>query len=177
MTASATGVAVRLMEAHEAAAVGELTVAAYRALDPELLSDGYAAELLDAATRGAEAVVLVATIDGALAGAVTYVPDHTNRYAEGLDDGECAIRMLAVDPAIQRSGAGGALVDECIARAREAGRAQLVLHSTAAMTTAHGIYERRGFTRTPSRDIPIPGLVLMAFTLPLPERSEAPRVV
>jgi ribosomal protein S18 acetylase RimI-like enzyme len=158
---------VRVATLDDAPVLGELTVNAYRALDKELLSDGYAGELRDVAGRVSSAEVLVAVLGRDPVGCVTYVPDHTNLYAESLVEGEAAMRMLAVDPDRQGVGAGAALVTACIDRARAAGRQRLVLHSTPLMVSAHRLYERHGFVRTPERDIQFPGLHLMAFVLDL----------
>lgn len=164
-------VRVRLVESCEHDRVAEITVAAYRQLPGAVLSDGYAVELADVAARAGRATVLVA--EGGrqgqgIVGAVAYVPDHTNPYAEHLVAGEAAVRMLAVDPRAQRSGAGRALLVACIDLARAAGRERLVLHSTPWMTAAHRLYERAGFRRAAERDWwPEPEVALLGFVLDL----------
>jgi GNAT superfamily N-acetyltransferase len=61
---------------------------------------------------------------------------------------------------------GGALVDACIDRARADGAEALVISTTPMMRRAHGLYERRGFVRTPHRDwSPRPGIDLMTYRL------------
>ena len=71
--------------------------------------------------------------------------------------------MLAVDPAAQGSGVGGALVGLVVRRARADGDRAIVMSSLAAMTTAHRVYRRHGFRRTPARDwSPVPGVELIA---------------
>ena len=84
----------------EHARLGELVVAAYRSL-PEFDEPDYEPELRDVARRAREAVVLVAVDDvgGPLLGCVTYVPSPDSPWAELLEPGEAAIRMLAVDAA------------------------------------------------------------------------------
>ncbi len=149
-------------------ALGELTVAAYKAIPdaPHEATDGYEDELRDVARRvmvGAQVVVAV-TDDGVLAGGVTYVPDHANKLAEFEDPDAAGIRMLAVSPAHQGAGVGSALTAWCVDRARATGRKRIILHTIKWMTTAHRIYERADFERTPSLDWePIPGFLLMAF--------------
>ena len=99
---------------------------------------------------------------------MTFVPDASNRWAEGLEQGEASIRMLGVDPAFQGRGAGWALVGACIDRARAIGRRAVFLHSTPSMTAAHGLYIRAGFIRLPERDwLPVPEVQLLAFGLTL----------
>lgn len=150
----------------EFAVLADITVAAFRSVDPDL--GDYGTALRDVAGRAAAAVVLVARNPAAPVGTVTHVPDHTSPWAEGLLPGEAGMRMLAVDPAARGLGAGRALVEECIARARADGRTRLFLHSTPAMTAAHRLYETRGFERCPGRDWPLSGrLVLLAYTLDL----------
>ncbi|MHB8505403.1 MAG: GNAT family N-acetyltransferase, partial [Acidimicrobiales bacterium] len=70
------------------------------------------------------------------------------------------------DPAAQGRGAGSALLDACVERARAAGRTAVFLHSTPWMTAAHRLYARAGFERVPSRDwLPVPEVPLLAFRL------------
>ena len=51
-------------------------------------------------------------------GCVTYVPGPASALAEMIEPGEAQIRMLAVAPAAQGRGAGTALAEACIERAR-----------------------------------------------------------
>jgi GNAT superfamily N-acetyltransferase len=161
-------VIIRPVRESEHHALGDLIVAAYRAIPdvPSEATDGYEEELRDVAGRvnvGAEVVVAV-TDDGMLAGGITYVPDHRNELAEFEDPDAAGIRMLAVDPGLQRSGAGTALTAWCVDRAIAAGRRRIILHTIKWMTTAHRIYERAGFERTTALDWePFPGFLLMAF--------------
>ncbi|WP_201778018.1 GNAT family N-acetyltransferase [Jiangella alkaliphila] len=72
--------------------------------------------------------------------------------------------MLAVDPATRGRGVGAALVQACLDLARQHGDATLVLSSLPTMHTAHRLYERLGFVRTPERDFePIPDFPLIAY--------------
>jgi GNAT superfamily N-acetyltransferase len=136
--------------------IARLTVAAYRALDT-WVGDDYAAHLADVATRaGAEnTMVLVAEdeADGRILGSVTLTLGGGPyfEWAHGVD-GDCGFRMLAVDPGAQRQGIGPRLVAECLERSRAAGCRKMVIGSTEWMTTAHRIYERIGFRRTPELD-------------------------
>jgi GNAT superfamily N-acetyltransferase len=133
--------------------LGEITVAAYAAIDADALDDGYDEELRDVAGRVRDAEVIVAVDeDGTLLGGVTYVPGPNSATAEFTDLDAAGIRMLAVDPAAQRRGVGAALSRACLDRARDTGKAQVVLHSTDRMTTAHRLYERLGFARDLSLD-------------------------
>ncbi|MFI9175011.1 GNAT family N-acetyltransferase [Streptomyces lincolnensis] len=152
--------------------LGDLTARAY--LQDGLLtfgeSDWYLGELRDVAKRAAAADVLVATRDGDLLGGVTYVPSG-GPMADLARPGEAEIRMLAVARAARGQGAGEALVQACVDRAKAAGDCTgIVLCTQSAMHAAHRIYERLGFTRAPERDWnPIPGeeFTLLAYALPL----------
>jgi GNAT superfamily N-acetyltransferase len=160
---------VRLLrDTDDAAALGDIVLAAYTALPGNPVDEDYDAELRDVAARAEAAEVAVAELDGRLVGCVTYVPDVGNPFAE-FDDPEAAgFRMLGVDPTVQGSGAGRALVEWCIARARGSGRARLLIHSGEWMTRAHALYERYGFVRQPERDWePMDGVVLLAYGLEL----------
>jgi len=166
-------ISIRPVGAAEFAALADLTVAAYRAVPGGSTSAGYEETLRDVATRAREAEVLVAVdADGALLGGITFVPGP-GPYAEFSGPDEAGIRMLAVSPAAQRLGIGRRLVLECIARAQAAGRARIVLHTTAAMTAAQSLYDALGFVRTPGRDAwPSPRTHLIAYVLELdPGRS------
>jgi ribosomal protein S18 acetylase RimI-like enzyme len=155
-------VEIRIVRPDEHERLGEITVVAYRAINPPHADadlDEYEAELRDIAGRAAGADVLVA-VDGdgdgdgerAVLGGVTYVPDRSSPWAEFDEPDAAGIRMLAVAPEAQGRGVGEALTRACIDRAVAAGRAQILLHSTDWMTTAHRIYERLGFQRDPSFD-------------------------
>lgn len=176
MTVAGPGpITVRVAEPSEYGALGELVVAAYRGLSDADTSAGYEEQLRAVAQRAVEGVVLVAVkaaegVDGEVVGCVTYVPGTESPLAEGLAEGEAAVRMLGVHPAAQRQGAGEALMAACIDRARAAGRRRLVLHSTPWMTSAHRLYQRLGFRRAPERDwTPVPTVPLWGFALDLEE--------
>ena len=157
---------VRLAAPADYEQVAELTIAAYRTVPGQHLSQGYARLLADVASRAQHAVVLVAAEGDRVVGAVTYVPDASSTYAEHLGSGEAGLRMLAVAPEAQGRGVGRALLEACIERARSEGRSRLVLHSTPQMTAAHRLYRSLGFRRAPERDWhPEPGVALLGFVL------------
>jgi ribosomal protein S18 acetylase RimI-like enzyme len=166
---------IRLVKPSEYAQAGAVVVKAYRALPGAVLSGGYEAELADVATRVATTEVLVALDGGAIVGCVTFVPDSTSPWAEGVAAGEASVRMLAVDPDHQGGGVGRALLAGCIARAVALGRVGMFFHSTPWMTAAHRLYERSGFRRVPERDwTPTPEVPLLAFRLDLTSEKASP---
>lgn len=161
---------IRPVRPQEHEVLGELTVAAYAAIDPAVVEeDGYAGELRDVAGRAADAEVLVAVDDaGRVLGGVTYVPGPGSAWAEFGELDGAGIRMLAVAPEAQGRGIGEALSKACVDRARAAGKGHIVLHSTDRMTAAHRLYERLGFARDVSLDWePSAGFWLRGFRLQL----------
>lgn len=158
---------IRLARPDEHAAIGAITMDAYRS--DGLLHDetDYADELADAAARARDAELWVAADSAGLLGTVTYCPPGSP-YRELATDGEGEFRMLAVDPAQRRRGAARALVEHCITRSIAAGDARIVICSLREMATAHRLYAALGFERIPERDWePVPGVELLAFSLEL----------
>ncbi len=164
---------IRRATAEEYDTLGEITAQAY--LRDGLLdfgeSDAYLYELRDVAKRAAAAEVLVAAADGRVLGGVTFVPSG-GPMADIARPGEAEIRMLAVAREARGRGAGEALVRACVDRARTVpGCTGVVLSTQTAMRTAHRLYERLGFVRTPDRDWnPLPELddiMLLTYELTL----------
>ncbi|GGW86923.1 N-acetyltransferase [Streptomyces malachitofuscus] len=166
-------IVIRPVQPGEYEELGELTAGAYL-LDGLLdfgESDAYLGELRDVAKRAAAAEVLVAAEHGAVLGGVTFVPGP-GPMADIAGPGEAEIRMLAVARAGRGRGAGEALVRACVDRARAIeGCTRIVLSTQRTMHSAHRIYERLGFTRTPERDWnPLPELddiMLLTYELTL----------
>jgi predicted N-acetyltransferase YhbS len=162
-------VIVRLVEDGDHDALGELTARAYREIGTMAVEPGYERELRDIAAKVAGgALVAVAVVDDRVVGGVTYVPDAANVFAEFDDPDAAGFRHLAVDPDVQGSGAGRALVAWCVEQASAAGKKRIIIHSTPWMTRAHELYERNGFERRTDLDWqPTPDVPLMAFVLDL----------
>lgn len=163
-------IVVRAARPHELTALGELTLAAYRAdgfLD-HAAGESYAEELRDAQARHRGGELLVATdATGEPLGTVTIAFPGTP-YAELCREGELEFRMLAVAVNARRRGVGEALTRAVLERAREVGAARVVLCSQSTMKTAHRLYERLGFRRLPERDWePVPGVTLLSYALEL----------
>jgi ribosomal protein S18 acetylase RimI-like enzyme len=156
---------VRVATPTEYDEAGELTARTY--LDEGYADEHYAAVLRDVAGRAEDATVLVADLDGRLAGTVTFALGGT-AYANVAGADEAEIRMLATTSAMRGHGVGTALVEECVRRAEQAGCSVVRLSTQPEMTTAQRIYQRLGFVRTPDRDwSPVPGVDLLTYELPL----------
>lgn len=173
MPPPASDLVVRVALEQEYDAVGALTVAGYDAdgyltFADETYDDDYAGWLADAGSRGRHDTLLVAVLDGRLAGTVTWCP-HGSASAQltrGAHQGE--FRTLSVDPAARGRGVGRALVEACLERARSQGLTEVLLCSLVDMTPAHRLYASMGFVRRPGLDwSPEPGVLLWGFSLTL----------
>lgn len=150
-------------EEHEEA--GRITRLAYEEFGAEGWSDGYADRLADIAGRADRTTVLVAVEDGRILGTSTLELD--GRVEGGyprppLRPGEAHVRMLGVAPDARGRGVGRALMEACIARARDAGKTFLSLHTTEEMTAARTMYADLGFRRMPDLTYPS-GFTLLAY--------------
>ncbi|MCW2996277.1 MAG: MarR family transcriptional regulator, partial [Conexibacter sp.] len=99
----------------------------------------------------------IADVDGAPAGCVLCV--------RGDAPGDAKLRLLLVEPFARGLGAGGLLIDACVAFARDAGYRRLTLWTNHPLTGARRLYERRGFAlvaEEPHADwgVPLTGQVL-----------------
>jgi ribosomal protein S18 acetylase RimI-like enzyme len=159
-------VKIRLARPAEHEAIGELVVAAYATVGSHQRHAGYEPVLRDTARRARHGEVLVAVEAGRLLGTATYV-DGPGPFAESDDPWVAGIRMLAVAPDVHGRGAGRALVEECIRRARRGGRRRVQLLTQPQMTAAQRLYERLGFARDPELDHLEAGLHLYAYRLDL----------
>lgn len=90
------------------------------------------------------AEVIVATVEGAVAGAVGYVAPNIEKQ-EWFEREWPVIRMLVVLPQHRGRGIGRALTEECIRRAQRDGAPLIALHTTPLMAVALPMYERMGF--------------------------------
>lgn len=160
-------VTIRPARESELGAVGELTINAYHA-DGYETSGEYALKLADARPRAAEAELLVAVDDaGTLLGTVTVAPPGSPWSQVAAAD-ELEFRMLAVSPLARGRGVGEALTRRVIERAEELGLRAVTLSSSQNMLTAHRLYERLGFRRTPDADwSPVPGVDLITYRFDL----------
>jgi GNAT superfamily N-acetyltransferase len=92
----------------------------------------------------AAAELVVATVDGQVAGAVGYCGPGRPKQPWFEVEWPC-VRMLVVHPRYRGLGIGRALTEECIRRARRDGAPLIALHTSSIMKTALDMYLRLGF--------------------------------
>jgi N-acetylglutamate synthase-like GNAT family acetyltransferase len=127
----------------------------------------YMRQIQDVARRAAQATIWVAERDGQVVGSVTLAVAG-EPYADIALDDELEFRMLVVDPAVQRSGAGLAMVEAIIEHARALDGIRAVALTTGrTWESAHGLYRKTGFRRVPERDwfVPDTDIKLLVFRL------------
>lgn len=117
----------------------------------------YMQQIQNVAQRAAQATVWVAERAGRIVGSVTLAVAGEPFSDIALGD-ELEFRMLVVDPAVQRSGAGKAMVEAIISHAKSLDGVKAVALTTGmTWESAHGLYRKTGFHRVPERDWFVPG--------------------
>ncbi len=119
-----------------------------------------------AAVDGAEQFVVKER--GQVVGAVLLCPPGSAfaQHLRGADSPE--VRLLAVAPHARGRGLAVALMNECIARARDRRATALTLHTMEAMQAARRLYARMGFVRAPELDfVPRDSFVAEGYRLDL----------
>ena len=117
----------------------------------------YMVKIMDVAERARQATIWVAERQGTVIGSVTLALAG-EPYADIALQDELEFRMLVVDPAVQRSGAGKAMVEAIVAHARTLpGITGVSLTTGSEWESAHGLYRRTGFHRVSERDWFVPG--------------------
>jgi GNAT superfamily N-acetyltransferase len=155
MTGARQASAVRRAAAHEIPEIEAVAVAAYaeyRAEVPAPVFDAYLEDLRCLADHWRDAEVLVAEVDGRIAGSVLFYPDAGSEGL-GLPSGWAGFRKLAVLPEMRGRGLGRALTEACIAAARRCRAPTVGIHTTPFMPAARRMYEAIGFRRCPEFDI------------------------
>jgi ribosomal protein S18 acetylase RimI-like enzyme len=164
-------VVVREARPEDDAVVGEILVAGYltryaQKMPEVVLSERRKAELRDVATKRARALVLVAEVDGKVAGTVALfrpgAPESEAWLPEAWD-----LRHLAVDPAMQGRGLSKPLLDRAEQIARESGARYVCLHVRRGNRGVAELYRSRGYVRAPEGDLDLPEVLLDAYFLAL----------
>ncbi|PYI66723.1 GNAT family N-acetyltransferase [Arthrobacter livingstonensis] len=116
----------------------------------------YMQKILQVAERAESAPLIVAERDGVVVGSATLAV-HGDEWADIALPDELEFRLLVVDPKVQRSGAGAAMVRYILDQARATDGIRAVSLTTGDdWHGAHALYRKLGFTRVPERDWPIP---------------------
>jgi len=158
---------IREVRDEEAEALGRLMVAVYAGLEgfptPEEQPAYYQmlARIADFREKPQARVLVAVEEGGALLGGVVYFGDMAAYGSGGSATRETkasGIRLLGV---------GRALTQACIDLAKASGNTQVILHTTQAMRTAWGLYERMGFARSEDLDFLQQGFPVFGFRLPL----------
>lgn len=157
-----------IREAHddELDIVASLVVDAYSEFAARMAPDAWSSFAQDIANvrgRTIDAQVLVALRGDRIVGTVTRYPDW-----RGAQQDASAVRVLAVPPDERGTGVGRALMEHCIAQARDEGKDRLVLAVSPEMEEARDLYDRLGFRRDPGLDHePAPGVRSTGYSLEL----------
>lgn len=126
---------------------------AFRGEVPETLFESYLASAMDVEGRLRAAEVLVAELDGRVAGSITFYRDMNDEgMPVRLPGGTAGVRATAVDPIARGQGIGQRLVEGCISRAESVGATSIALHTASFMVAAIALYVRNGFRRAPEYD-------------------------
>lgn len=146
---------VRAAEEREADDLAALLLACFAEFEtqfPRPAWNAMRAQWADA-RRLNEALVLVAHLDGRLAGTVTIGSHHDNPPAgEPWPARSAIVRLLAVHPSLRRRGVALSLTEECLRRAGQLGAERVTTATTPFMVAARGVFERCGFLRAPQYD-------------------------
>ncbi len=129
----------------------------------------YMRKVQDVALRAGQATVWVAERAGQVVGSVT-LARAGEPYADIALHDELEFRMLVVDPAVQRSGAGKAMMAAILEHAKELdGVKGVSLTTGSTWESARGLYSKTGFARVPERDWYVPGtdIKLLVYRLDL----------
>ena len=151
--------------------VAEILKAAYQQYDKLMPADAwqfYQADILDVRGRMADSELIVAEVNGKLAGTMTLYLKGWDQAGGNWPDGWAGGRLLGVAPAFRGKGIAHALMEECIRRCRKLGIKTIGLHTAIIMDIALEMYEQMGFQRVPEFDHhPKPDVVIMAYKLDL----------
>lgn len=138
-------VTIRDFESPDAASLNAVALEAF-----EQFKDYYSewpqfrSRIADTASLSDVGEAIVALLGTRLVGAVAYVGPGRPKASFFRPEWP-AMRMLVVSPSARGHGAGKALAEECLARARRDGAALFALHTSPIMSVALPMYLRMGF--------------------------------
>jgi GNAT superfamily N-acetyltransferase len=115
-------------------------------------------------------IVVAVSAGEKLLGGVVYIDDMQYYGSGGTATAvkhAAGFRLLVVDPGTRGMGIGKVLSEECIRLASDAGKNEVVIHTTKSMQLAWKIYEKLGFRRSPDLDFLQHNLEVFGFRLKL----------
>ena len=139
---------IRLLTEHDS--IAELTALLHRAYGP-LAAQGFrffASHQSEDHTRqrASNGPCFVAEEDGVLIGTIVVFPGHADSRCEWYrNDGVWIFGQFGVEPALQRTGIGGALLDRAEEEARRQGARHLACDTAEGATHLISYYTSRGF--------------------------------
>ncbi len=136
----------------------------------DVMPDYY--EMLDAIGKqdippGTKLIAAVSETDELLGG-VVFIDDMKHYGSGGTAKyvaNAAGFRLLVVASSARGLGIGKALAEECVQRARNKGRSQVVIHTTESMKVAWKMYERMGFQHSLDLDFFQHSLYVYGFRL------------
>lgn len=126
-------------------AVNQIAISAFQQYQQEYDDwDGFLGRISHMASIANTAELIVARVDGRVAGAVAYVGPGKEKAPFFAQEWPI-VRMLVVDPRFRGMGIGRALTQECIMRALRDCAPLIALHTSPIMKVALAMYEHMGF--------------------------------
>ena len=145
-------ISLRDFSSSDAASIDRLAVASFNQYSNDFQDWPAMVRVLEKMSdMAANAEIIIAEHGGRVVGAVGYVPPSSPKSAHFKPEWPI-VRMLVVDPDARGLGAGRALTEACVARARRDHAPEIGLHTSPIMTVALPMYLRMGFVRV--RDAP-----------------------
>lgn len=126
------------------------------------------------ASKPMAALLVAISHEGIIDGAVVYFANMQYYGSGGIATQEkntSGFRLLAVSPSARGKGLGKLLTEACIAKAKEDGSSQMIIHTTMAMQAAWKMYEHRGFKRSKDLDFMQGELAVFGFRLPIDNKE------
>jgi ribosomal protein S18 acetylase RimI-like enzyme len=146
---------------------GEIVRRAYFDLDGYPHDPHYDEIIADVSGRIDDTLVLGAFVSDRLVGCLTYVDSVDNVHAHHHDQGAASFRYFGIDPEMQGSGVGEAMVRWVIERARHDDKQRILIHTVTMMHAAMHLYERLGFVRVSEQDFYWDDVKSLAYVLTL----------
>jgi GNAT superfamily N-acetyltransferase len=162
---------IREARPEDDAAIGELLVEAFvtqyaRKLPEVVYTEERKSALRDVANKRAIATVLVAEVDGEVAGTVALFPPGAPG-SEAWTPNTADLRHLATAVRYHGTGLARPLLDAIEAVARQWGVEAIALHVRRGAQGVARMYMGRGYVRTPEGDRDLPTVFLEAYLLRL----------